>query len=548
MATDKEKIIYEVDVDASGAESSLDGLESSMGSASGAAGGLVGSIKSVGLALKALATNPIVLTLTAIVAGFGLMVKAMKSSEDGTAALNKIMAVFNQIFNSVLTAVEKIALPLFTALGDLLTDYIIPAFKSLTVFADAFGKAVDVVTGYIKLALTPLKALWAGAQAAALVIQGDFAGAKQVMVDFKNETIETAIKLKDDFISAVNLTVEAVGDLGESFDKAKESGDDLFSLAAQIEDRQNQLNKDKREQLLLDAQLATQANEARARVKDDTTSVEERMKALDEFRAIEKQRAEEAIKIQEQEIQLQKDKMALAPNSQADEDALNQLLIAREQTNAVLANQEKKYFTEKKTLRAEEEADKKRIESEEAKRIDAARKAELKADKDFKKAQIKADQELARLQDDLTKQGFALIGQLAGEESILGKAGVIAEIGLDTFKGANKALASSPPPSPLGAIGAGIVIASGLASAVKASGIQLPKRKGASGSGSVSVPSISAPSIPSFSENLTDDISTDETAAALNAQSRQPLEAVVVLSSLEEAQGVSKSLEENASL
>ena len=218
--------------------------------------------------------------------------------------------------------------------------------------------------------------------------------------------------------------------------------------------------------------------------------------------------------------------------------------------NERIHSQRSEQLTNENALIKEQgEKEKKKIEDT-AKAEDKARKDKLKAEKQAAKDQIKIEETLAKIKEDLVSQGFALIGQLAGEESILGKAGAIAEIGIDTYKGATKSLASSPPPSPLGAIGAGIMIASGVASAVKASGIKLPKRKGASGGGG-SAPSISAPSvasIPNFSENLTDDISTDETAAAINAQSRAPLKAYVTLSDLGEAQTISDNIEDNATL
>ena len=542
-------INYKVNVDTDGAESSLDNLEGQFDSVGGAAGGMVGSIKSVGLALKALAMNPIVLTLTAIIAAFGAMVKAMKSSEDGTAALNKIMAVFEQLFTSLMSAISDFALPLFQKLGDIMTDYIIPAFKSLAVYSEAFGKSIDVWVGGVKLALTPLKALWATAQATALALKGDFEGAKQVFIDLKDEVVETAVAFKDDLVDAVNLTVEATQELNAAYEEAKENQDDLFSLAAQIEERQLALNKAKREQLLLDSELSLKSKEARADVKNDTLAVEERLARLQDFKEIEEERAANALSILEKEIQLQQDKMSLGLNTQADEDNLNQLLIQRNVIQGQNADANKRYFTEQKTLMAEAETEEKKIAADKQKREDKSRKDKAKADKKYAKEQFDADKKMHNLKVGLANQAFDIIGGMADEDSAVAKGAAVAQIGVNTYEGAMKAYAQG---GIFGAIGAALVTAAGLYSASQAAGINIPKRGKSGSSGSVSTPSISVPSftadIPSFTDNLTDDISTDESAAAINAQSRAPMKAYVVLDELGEAQGVANSIEENATL
>jgi hypothetical protein len=98
-----------------------------------------------------------------------------------------------------------------------------------------------------------------------------------------------------------------------------------------------------------------------------------------------------------------------------------------------------------------------------------------------------------------------------------------------------------------GAIGAALVTAAGIYAASQAANIKIPTRSKSSSS-SVSSPSISAPSIPSFTENLTADISTDESAAAINAQSREPLKAYVVLDDISDANNTMNSIESNSTL
>ena len=84
--------------------------------------------------------------------------------------------------------------------------------------------------------------------------------------------------------------------------------------------------------------------------------------------------------------------------------------------------------------------------------------------------------------------------------------------------------------------------------ATKAAAIKIPTRKGSSAP-SVSAPNISAtaPS-QSFTENLTDDINTDTTAAAINNQSRGGLRAYVVLDDIDSQTATRDLIEDNATL
>ena len=124
----------------------------------------------------------------------------------------------------------------------------------------------------------------------------------------------------------------------------------------------------------------------------------------------------------------------------------------------------------------------------------------------------------------------------------------MAQIGINTYEGASKALAQG---GIWGAIQAALVIAQGLAMASKASGIGVPKRSyGQSKSSGFSAPNIQAPEVatPTFSEVLTDDINVDTTAEAINNQSRAPLKAYVVLSDLAQAEQLNDSINSNATL
>lgn len=97
----------------------------------------------------------------------------------------------------------------------------------------------------------------------------------------------------------------------------------------------------------------------------------------------------------------------------------------------------------------------------------------------------------------IISDGLGAVASLVGENTAAGKALAVAQAVMDTYAGANKALAAYPPP--FGAIAAGTVVVAGLLNVKKILSTKLPKMPGASGgSSSVSAPSISAPSIPTI--------------------------------------------------
>jgi hypothetical protein len=98
----------------------------------------------------------------------------------------------------------------------------------------------------------------------------------------------------------------------------------------------------------------------------------------------------------------------------------------------------------------------------------------------------------------IISDGIGAVASLVGENTAAGKALAVAQAGIDTYAGANKALAAYPPP--FGAIAAGTVIVAGLLNVKKILSTKLPKMPGATSAPSAggSVPAPTLPSIPSI--------------------------------------------------
>lgn len=100
-------------------------------------------------------------------------------------------------------------------------------------------------------------------------------------------------------------------------------------------------------------------------------------------------------------------------------------------------------------------------------------------DKQSKEQEKKRDQESAAVKAQVISGALGTIADAVGRNTVAGKALSIAQATVDTYAGANKALATYPPP--FGAIAAGTVILAGLLNVKKILSTKIPPPPGAKG-------------------------------------------------------------------
>jgi hypothetical protein len=119
----------------------------------------------------------------------------------------------------------------------------------------------------------------------------------------------------------------------------------------------------------------------------------------------------------------------------------------------------------------------------------------------LKQDAAKTDVELRKITEEqkleIVSNALGTIADAVGRDTVAGKALAVAQAGIDTYAGANKALATYPPP--WGFIAAGTVIVAGLMNVQKILATKIPKVPGASSApadntSSIPVPSYSSPS------------------------------------------------------
>lgn len=169
----------------------------------------------------------------------------------------------------------------------------------------------------------------------------------------------------------------------------------------------------------------------------------------------------------------------------------------------------------------------------------------LQLKKQFDDAEIKLDNAVKNAKLDNAQAISGAIGglqSLAGESTTAGKALGVASATIDTYVGANKALAQGGIAGTAAAIG---IIASGLANVKNIVSTKVPSTKGGSPSTSVSTPA-SSPQPPSF--NIVGATETSQLAEAVAGQTQEPVQAYVVSNDVTTAQSLENNIVEGATL
>tara|TARA_R110002167_G_scaffold243035_1_gene448602 strand:+ start:5020 stop:6873 length:1854 start_codon:yes stop_codon:yes gene_type:complete len=161
--------------------------------------------------------------------------------------------------------------------------------------------------------------------------------------------------------------------------------------------------------------------------------------------------------------------------------------------------------------------------------------AEITSATEIKFADLTASAKL-----DIAGQALGAIAGLVDRQSIAGKGIAIAQVGVSTASGIIKALAENPPPNPLGAIGAAIIGAAGLAQTLSIAKEKIPS---ATGKGFVSGGATgggSAPTAPSF--NLVEGTEGNQINESINLGNQEPIQAFVVSGDVTTAQNLDKNI------
>ncbi len=550
-------------------DNGLSGLDKSAEKGSKGVGGVSKAFKSLGTAIKA--------------AGIGLVIAALAKLSEIFMQNQKVADLFNTAFEAVSLAFND-----FVSFAVNSTSGIIKFFdaifknplESLKSFADAFKKNIqERFESY-------LDTLGFLASAVKKVFSGDFAGALDDVKKAGKESLDVLTGVNDSFDKGkefIEKTTKAVKDyVTETVSAAtanvklqKQAELALVANQGLIEkyDRQAELLRQVRDDESKGIEERIQANKDLAKVLD------EQEKAMKSNAAIQVAAARTELNKNKENIELQKAYQE-ALNEQAGIEAQITGFRSEQQTNTNSLLREQKELQNELALIGKSQRD---IEREEL-----AQELELKKelinrevtdiierDALLLAAQTEFNTQLLTLNagfnaedlaaktanddakkkiDEATKNAqlanaeavggaIGTLAGIAGEGTAAGKALGVASATIDTYVGANKAIAQGG----IGGIASAIaIIATGLTNVKTILSTKIPKTNvgGASVGGGASGGSIPTP--PAF--NVVGSSDSNQLADAIGGQSQQPVQAFVVANDVTTAQSLQNNIVEGATI
>ena len=550
-------------------DNGLSGLDKSAEKGSKGVGGVSKAFKSLGTAIKA--------------AGIGLVIAALAKLSEIFMQNQKVADLFNTAFEAVSLAFND-----FVSFAVNSTSGIIKFFdaifknplESLKSFADAFKKNIqERFESY-------LDTLGFLASAVKKVFSGDFAGALDDVKNAGKESLDVLTGVNDSFDKGkefIEKTTKAVKDyVTETVSAAtanvqlqKQAELALVANQGLIEkyDRQAELLRQVRDDESKGIEERIQANKDLAKVLDDQE------KAMKSNAAIQVAAARTELNKNKENIELQKAYQE-ALNEQAGIEAQITGFRSEQQTNTNSLLREQKELQNELALIGKSQRDiereelvqelelKKELINREVTDIIERDALLLAAQTEFNTQLLElnagfnaedlaaktANDDAKKKIDEATKNAqlanaeavggaIGTLAGIAGEGTAAGKALGVASATIDTYVGANKAIAQGG----IGGIASAIaIIATGLTNVKTILSTKIPKTNvgGASVGGGASGGSVPTP--PAF--NVVGSSDSNQLADAIGGQSQQPVQAFVVANDVTTAQSLQNNIVEGATI
>ena len=567
----------------------VDGFSKGGKKASKGVGLISKGFKGLGIAIKA--------------AGIGLVISALASLKDIFSQNQKVVDAFSTIFetfsivaNQVVTAVINVY------------ESVSKSSENFDALGKVLGSILKIALTPFKLAFFGIKL---AIQTAQLGWEESFFGDKdpETIKELRAKIKQTGQDIREVGQDAIDAGKNIVDNIGEAVDEVANIGKVASEEFSKISISNAQIQAKANVELKKQAELAAvinqgliekfdrQAEQLRQVRDDESKNIEERIKANEKLAEVLDQQEEEMranaklmvarakaeLSKNEENIELQKAYQE-ALNEQAAIEAQITGFRSEQQTNVNSLLKEQKDIQNELALIGKSERD---IQREELKQqleqnkelinrqvTDEEQKNELLliAEKDFKTklkelnegfraedaANKKANDDAKKKIDDETKEaqlanaeqvGSALgtLAGIAGEGTAAGKALGVASATIDTYVGANKAIAQGGFAGIAQAIA---IIATGLSNVKTILSTKVPKTNvggvstgGGGGGGGGGGAQVQAPSF-----NIVGATDTNQLADAISGQTQQPVQAFVVANDVTTAQSQENNIVEGATL
>ena len=465
---------------------------------------------------------------------------AMDAGKEGLKSLNDGLNVTKMVYDGVVEGTKK----LIKATGELI---------------DETGREIDVMNKVTKMRQKAhhierdlqIERANANREINDIRLQAEdrekLSAADRIKLLRKAQAIEEDITKKE--IKAKQMLVDAMI-LEQSISLTTiEEKDKLAKMQAELI---NLDTKKLRSQRLLQTQITTAVNEEIAAAKT-LQDFKDSLRVKDEenkFAEIEQEKEDRIKKLEELKL---------------NEIEKQQLILDIEQAfkekKKIIEDEEKLKLDEEKQAFIEAELGKQELDLEEqrAKALDELMRFEHTAEEKaaindkYNKLQEQQDKAVSAAKLGIAKQGMALIAEIAGEGSAVGKAMAIGQATISGIEGVQNAFSTAQESPITAAFPAYPYIQAGLAGAFSALQIKKIASTKANGKGSSPSPSSSvggAPATPAIPPafNVVGTSDTNQLADAIGGQTQQPVQAFVVASEVTTAQELDRNIVTGATI
>lgn len=453
--------------------------------------------------------------------GLGLAVvqKAFELLKDTFSSNQKVVNFFNTALEGLSLSFNDLFKFLDSNVGTVI-DYFKGIFENPVQSIKNFGQAI--VDNIIERINSSLEALGFLGEAVVKVFQGDFAGAAESAKNAGKELFDVVTGIDNTFDKVAETLPTVVNGISNYAKSTLDAAQQTVEL-----NRQSEIGIAKNRIIL--EQKDREAEKLRQIRDDESKTIAERIEANNKLA--------EVLNEQERLMLANADAVIAAAQAQFDKNNNDEnqiaLLEAKAEREGILAQIE--------GFRSEQLMNINSLERERIDLIQEAKDAEIAAADAAiaakeKEAKIKA--ELAEQNRETVMGALGTVTTLVGENTAFGKATATAQAVMDTYAGANKALAQG---GIFGAIGAAGIIATGLANVRNIVSTETPTPP--SGAKASSPTPIQPPAF-----NVVGAAPENQLAQAIGGQESQPVKAYVVSNDVTNAQALDRNIIEGASI
>lgn len=491
--------------DLEGVAKTVQNIDKNLDDVKESTGGVAKGVKGIGNALKA--------------AGIGLAIAAFSKLAEVFNQNQKVTNAFNIAFEGLSLAFNDFFNFLDSNVGTVI-DYFKGIFENPVQSIKNFGQAiVDNIVERVKSALDALGFL---GEAVVKVFEGDFAGAAESAKNAGKELFDVVTGIDNSFdkvSETLPTVVKGISNYAKStLDAATQTVE--LNRAAEVGIAQNRIILEQKDR---------EAEKLRQIRDDESKTIAERIEANNKLA--------EVLNEQERLMLANADAVIAAAQAQFDKNNNDEnqiaLLEAKAEREGILAQIE--------GFRSEQLMNVNSLERERIDLIEEAKEKEIEAAQaaiDAKKEEAKIKAELAEQNRETVMGALDSVTTLIGENTAFGKATATAQAVMDTYAGANKALAQG---GIFGAIGAAGIIATGLANVRNIVSTETPTPP--SGAKASSPTPIQPPAF-----NVVGAAPENQLAQAIGGQESQPVKAYVVSNDVTNAQALDRNIIEGASI